>query len=258
MTGGMGETGVRVSLLGPFEWAAGGAALPLPAPQTRAVLAALAVELGSVVSVGRIIEAVWAEHPPASAPVKVQGHVSRLRKELASGGWAALLMTRQPGYLLDGDGCDSDLAQFARAVHRAETCAAARPEAARAELDAGLALWRGAAFGDVPGDAARHHADRWEQLRCLAVEDRAELDLRLDRPRHVLEHLVPHLAAYPLGERCRELLIRAYLRLGQRHAALACYEEGALRLREELGVRPSVPLQRLAAAVRADAVAAGC
>jgi DNA-binding SARP family transcriptional activator len=70
---------VEFRLLGPLELIdGGGPAIELPAGKSRTLLALLLLEAGRVVSVDRIIDALWGERPPATAAKVVQGHVSRL------------------------------------------------------------------------------------------------------------------------------------------------------------------------------------
>lgn len=54
-------------LLGPLEAIADGHPLRLGPPQQRALLAALVLQAGSVVSVDSLIDAVWGDRPPESA-----------------------------------------------------------------------------------------------------------------------------------------------------------------------------------------------
>jgi DNA-binding SARP family transcriptional activator len=256
-------TTLRISVLGPMEFAVAGRPVRVSAPQTRAVLAALVVGSGSVVPLDRIIDTVWGESPPRSAVLKVQGYICALRKSIRTASAGAgvdgreaecLIATRRPGYLLSAAGCSTDLGDFTALVKEAEDKTAAGDiEAASALLGRALSSWRGPAFADVPGERTRVQAERLERLRTIAVEDKALHDLRLGRSWTVLEELGPELDANPFGERSRELLIRAYLRLGQRHAALSCYETGRLLLRRELGVEPGLALQQLASMIRGGA-----
>ena len=50
----------------------------------RALLALLALRINQTVSPDRLIDELWGERPPATAPKALQVHVSRLRKSLAS------------------------------------------------------------------------------------------------------------------------------------------------------------------------------
>jgi DNA-binding SARP family transcriptional activator len=240
-----------LNVLGPMEVSVGGRPVVIGAQQTRTVLAVLTIGAGSVVPVSRLVDALWPERPPRTAVLKVQGHISALRKlfRLAAGQpAAAALITRQPGYQLDGATVRSDVHDFTELVDRAS--AADNPHDAAGLLGRALRRWRGPAFADIPAGEVRRHAERLDQLRMLVAEDKAALELRRGRPLAVLEDLGPVVDADPLRERARELLIRAYLGLGQRHAALACYEAGRVQLRKELGINPCSALQRLAAGIR--------
>jgi DNA-binding SARP family transcriptional activator len=245
---------VRIAVLGPLEvLVRGSERLTVGSPQTRAVFAMVLLGSGAVVSVEHIVEGVWGERPPASAVLKVQGHVCTLRKMLRPRAprAAELLVTRPPGYHLLTALYRCDMDEFTAAVKRAAALSSGgEVEEACDVLDAALQCWRGPAFADIPSEQVQRHAVRLNALRSIAVQDKARLDLRLGRALSAIEQLGPEVDAHPLDERAREILIHAYLRLGQRHAALACYEAGRARLRDELGIGPGPRLQRLAQAIR--------
>ena len=75
---------VEFLVLGPVEARAGGSAVPLPRRQHRALLAALVVHAGEVVSTDRLVDDLWGDDPPASAVGSLQNAVSQLRKALGS------------------------------------------------------------------------------------------------------------------------------------------------------------------------------
>src|ERR671939_278386 len=83
-------------LLGPVEVVDDGETLPLGGQKQRAVLALLLLDAGRVVSTDRLIDALWSEQPPPTAPTSLQNFVSQLRKLLG----ADVLVTKPPGYLL--------------------------------------------------------------------------------------------------------------------------------------------------------------
>jgi DNA-binding SARP family transcriptional activator len=87
---------VEFRLLGPLEAVAAGESLPLGGPKQRALLALLLIHANEVVSVDTLIEELWGESPPRTAPAYIQNCVSRLRKALGP----ELLETRPPGYVL--------------------------------------------------------------------------------------------------------------------------------------------------------------
>jgi hypothetical protein len=61
------EDSIEFRLLGPFEVSERGQPLEVGAGKQRALLALLLLRAGEVVSTDRLIEALWEEHPPASA-----------------------------------------------------------------------------------------------------------------------------------------------------------------------------------------------
>src|SRR5262249_61765866 len=94
----------------------------------------------------RMVDVLWGERSPASATKVVQGYVARLRKLLPS----TVLLTREPGYLLQLQGDQLDLARFERLRREAAAASAAgRYQAAAHLLRDALALWRGAPVADV-------------------------------------------------------------------------------------------------------------
>src|SRR5690349_18698490 len=136
---------LRFGLLGPpvlYEPAPGEYAVrPIGSPKVRALLAALLLEAGRVVSVESLKEALWGAAPPVSAQASLHNHVARLRRLLDD---PERLRAVPPGYLLRVGRGELDLHLFearvteARAAHAGGEWA----RAARACADA-LALWRG-------------------------------------------------------------------------------------------------------------------
>ncbi|MGZ0233629.1 AfsR/SARP family transcriptional regulator, partial [Streptomyces sp. CPS1] len=74
-----------------------GAVRPIGSPKVRALLAALLLEPGRVVSVESLTEALWGGAPPASARASLHNHVTRLRRLLDD---PDRLRSVPPGYLL--------------------------------------------------------------------------------------------------------------------------------------------------------------
>src|SRR5919197_1283339 len=73
---------MEIRVLGPVEASVGGRPVALGAGKPRALLAMLALNAGSAVSVDRLIEGLWGERPPATAGKLLQVYVSRLRNAL--------------------------------------------------------------------------------------------------------------------------------------------------------------------------------
>ena len=116
-------------ILGPLEVVADGEPVSLPRKKQRALLALLLLRAGEAVSTDELIEELWAGQPPATAKDALQNYVSQLRKALGP----EVIVTRDPGYLLEATAEQTDLGRFERLVAEARGGDAQRPrgEAAR-------------------------------------------------------------------------------------------------------------------------------
>src|SRR3954447_6288932 len=95
-------------VLGSLEVRAGGRTLPLGGMQQRALLTLLILRANELVASDQLIDALWGDRPPPTATTAVQVYVSRLRKTLG----AERIATRPPGYVLQLDRDELDLARF--------------------------------------------------------------------------------------------------------------------------------------------------
>ncbi len=226
-------------ILGPLEVAEGGATKALGGPKQRALLAVLLLHPGEVVSVDRLIEALWSGDPPRTAATAVQNSVSELRKLLGSG----RLVTKAPGYVLQLDGDELDTNRVRQLVAEAKTAA---PEEAVDLLATAESLWRGPALVDFTYDAfAQTAIARLEELRLSIREDRIGLELELGRHAELIGELEELVAEHPLRERGRAQLMLALYRAGRQADALHSYQEARRTLAAELGLEPGPALQEL-------------
>jgi len=69
-------------LLGPLEVRRDDGALPVGGPKQRALLVLLLLHANETLSRERLIDELWGERPPATAPKALQVYVSQLRKLL--------------------------------------------------------------------------------------------------------------------------------------------------------------------------------
>ena len=109
--------GVEVRLLGALEVVVAGSLVEIRSAQQRAVLTALALEPGVVVSAGRLVGVLWGEEPPTSAQVTLRSLVYRLRRTLVGDpdtGDPPILIARRDGYLLDVEADAVDAIRFER------------------------------------------------------------------------------------------------------------------------------------------------
>jgi DNA-binding SARP family transcriptional activator len=230
---------VEIRLLGPLEVRDGEKVVPLPRRQQRALLAALALRAGEVVSTDRLIADLWGESAPASATGSLQNTVSALRKLIGRD----VLLTQTPGYRLAVGRDDVDSNRFERLLREARD---AEPLARARLLGEALELWRGPALADLEEeDFARLEASRLDELRLVAQEERIEAELRVGRHTAVVGELEQLVATHPLRERFRGQLMLALYRSGRQAEALEVYRATRLALADELGLDPSPELQEL-------------
>ena len=230
---------MEIRLLGPLGVLREGEPVPLPRRQQRALLAALALHAGEVVSTDRLIEDLWGAGAPRSALGSLQNAVSALRKSVGPD----VLLTQQPGYRLALEPDAVDALRFERLVEQAR---AAAPSARGRLLAEALALWRGPALADLAFEPfAGAAAARLEELRLGALEERIEADLEQGLHAALVPELESLVGQQPLRERLRGLLMLALYRCGRQAEALEVYRAARLALADELGLDPSPELQEL-------------
>jgi predicted ATPase/DNA-binding SARP family transcriptional activator len=213
--------------------------LALGGGRQRSLLLALLLHANEVVSNDRLIETLWGERPPASAPKLVQGFVSTLRRVLGDG----RLETQAPGYRLRVEMGELDVDRFEALVAEAR---AAPPERATELLEEALSLWRGPPLPELGyADIAQPELARLEALRQVALEQRLEAELALGRHREGVPELERLVAAEPLRERLRCQLMLALYRSGRQADALAVYADARRTLVDELGIEPGPALKAL-------------
>ena len=241
----------EVRLLGPVEVWEGDRRAPLGGVRPLAVLSALVVHLGEVLSAERLVDCVWDEQAPATASALVATHVSAVRRALARVTETEIVRTRPPGYVADLAPSQVDSRRFEDLLASGRASAAqGRPEEAADLLSEALGLWRGQdALEGLGQSFARIEAARLAELRLVAQEESFGLDLELGRADRAIAPLLAHVAAHPLRERPRGQLMTALFRTGRVSDALRTYREGRAILREELGIDPGPQLQALHQAV---------
>ncbi len=256
--------GTEFRLLGPVGIWQGERLLGPTAAQQRSVLAMLLMASGRVVSVDRLVLAVWGEDPPGSARNAVQVQISKLRRILSALPGAELT-TSAKGYSLTVAREQVDLHRFrdlvraAREGPKAGGAAGAGGSVAGAAgfaegpedragelLHTALQLWRGPALADVAGGWLPDTLGAGlEEERRTAVEELAAIDLRSGRHHEAATELSALVAEHPLRERSVALLMEALRRGGRRADALGLFRSTRRRYVEELGIEPGDELQRL-------------
>ena len=237
-------------LLGPLEVWRAGQQLAVGGAKPRALLAVLLLHADHVVSTDQLIEALWGEHPPASAANALQAHVSALRRALeparGTSGPDQLLITRAPGYLLRLAGHELDVVRFERLLADARAAMPTDPALAAKRFRKALNLWRGPALADFVYERfASADAARLEEMRLGALEDRLECELGCGNHATVVAELEGLVAEHPLRERLAGQLMLALYRCARQAEATQAYHSTRTALVEELGMEPGPALREL-------------
>jgi DNA-binding SARP family transcriptional activator/tetratricopeptide (TPR) repeat protein len=234
---------MRYGVLGPLEVTDDGRRIGIAGAKQRVLLAILLVNANRVVSLDRLIDALWEEQVPDTAAKALQVHVSQLRKLLGPG----RLATRSPGYLLRVDEGELDLHEFEALVRRAKDAPAAESAAL---LHQALALWRGPPLADFAFDRfAQAEIARLDELRIEALEERFEAELATGSHRALISELEAVVAEHPLRERLQGQLLLALYRSGRQAEALEAYQTARRALVEERGIELSRSLRELQQAI---------
>src|SRR5436190_4701477 len=245
-------------VLGPLQVVDGDHTVDLGSRKQRCLIALFALHADRVVSLDRMVDALWQGEPPPGYAATVHAYVSRLRRILEperDGRASSTMLVREaPGYRLRIADDALDARQFEHLVEDAGRALSAGTEAdvARAAelLDQAMALWRGDVLADVDdADFVTGEATRLEQLRLDAIEQQLEAALLLGRHGNVVAEANRLLGDHPYRERLRGQLMLALYRSGQQADALRIYREGRTLLVEELGIEPGPALQELEEAI---------
>lgn len=228
---------MNILLLGPVEVTRGGDTVALGGPKERALLALLALHAGAAVAADELIDGLWGEEPPATAPKLLQLYVSHVRKALDSVGEREAIVTHGRGYELRVDREQVDVGRFERLL-------------AQGAAREALALWRGRPLADIDGEPfAVGEVRRLEEMRTVALELAIDQDLQAGRHREVLAEIERLLAQEPLRERLHALRMLALYRSGRQAEALEAYRAARAVLIEEVGIEPGPELRRMQEAI---------
>ncbi|MFR9780493.1 BTAD domain-containing putative transcriptional regulator [Micromonospora sp. MS34] len=233
---------LQVRLLGTVELCVDGQVVTPGAAKRRTVLAGLAIEANHSVTLPRLAQMVWSDHPPASAVANLRTHAAGLRRTLGD-----RLVARPQAYELRLAPHELDVTEFQRLAGEGRALlASAEPASAVGALTAALARWRGPSGDGLPRGTSLDN--RWASLdeqRLQVFEELAEARLAAGEHGQLLSELRGHLAAYPLRERAWGQLMLALYRCGDVPAALTVYRDARAVLGEQLGIEPGEELANL-------------
>ncbi|MFF6996709.1 BTAD domain-containing putative transcriptional regulator [Streptomyces sp. NPDC008313] len=239
---------MRFQLLGPLRITDERDVVVLPPSKPTALLAALLVRPGAIVSTDRLRGAVWGEKQPTTAKAALQSCVLRLRRLFAKYGIEdQAVVAVAGGYRIDADADTLDLLHFRRLVERA---AGSGADSELYTLRSALALWQGPLLANVPSELLhRDEVPRLAEERLRVLERVVDIQLEHGRCREALVDLWDVTRVYPAHERFAEQLMTALYRLGRQTEALAEYRRVKEYLRDRLGVDPRSELQSLELAI---------
>ena len=238
-------------LLGPLEVAGAAGAIPVAGGKSKALLALLLLNADRVVAVDRIVDELWGEDVPGTAPKMVQIFVSQLRKQLPEGAAdaRARLRARVAGQRLD-------LRRFeqlstAAGAHSGAGAPRRPPPTARGSARALARPGAGGVRGAVRAVRVRPARGAPRRVRRGAPRRRA----RARRHHELSPKLESLVRRHPQRERLRGQQMLALYRSGRQAEALASYQDFRRVLDEELGIDPPPGSGARAAHPAAGAVA---
>jgi predicted ATPase/DNA-binding SARP family transcriptional activator len=247
---------VKLTLLGGFQAQLdAGAALVLPTRKTQALLAYLALPLGQAHPREKLAALLWGDMQDAQARGNLRHALSRIRKILPR-----TAVVDGPSVALDPSVVDVDVARFERLI----------ADGSPAALEEVVGLYRGDLLTDLSLTEAPF--EEWltferERLHELALEGLSRLlthQQTAGAAEPALQTGLRLLALDPLQEPVHRAVMRLYVRLGRREAALRQYQLCVNALKRELSTSPEAETTQLyqeilrARSARPDrAVAAG-
>ncbi|MET8327480.1 BTAD domain-containing putative transcriptional regulator [Streptomyces sp. NPDC005181] len=231
----------------------GGAQLPLGPVRRQAVLTALALRPGFLVSHEQLLDGVWGAEPPKSGRKVLPSYIYELRQTLDAEGTGpadSVIRGEGGGYRLVVDGVQLDVADLAEHIDDAQRAkASGDPATAVDRLSAALALFDGEPLAGLPGPFADVERQRLlERLLRVRVE-RLECLVLLGRFADALDGLAALSASSPYDESLVALRMRALYGSERQADALNVYQDMCERLRDELGVDPGDELRHVHEAV---------
>src|SRR5262245_47667258 len=223
---------LELELLGGFRArTAAGGLLPLPARKTQALLAFLAVPPGQSHPRNKLAALLWSDPRQERSRGNLRQALARLRRILGD-----------PTVMrLDGEEVGLDPGRVVSDVQRFEACAAQGTPEALAEA---ARLYRGDFLAGL--SLQEPPFEEWlltqrERLRELALEAVARLLAHHRRGGHLelaLQSTLQLLTLDPLQEPAHRTLMRLYVQLGRRGAALRQYQVCTALLERELRAQP--------------------
>ncbi len=245
--GGSTPTEIELRVLGELDAVRDGAVVDLGGRRQRAVLAALIIARGDVVSAERLAECVWGDGSAARSGGPLHSYVSHLRRRMqpdaGARGRTDVIVRVGPGYSLSVGRDAVDAWRFEREL---EAAVELPPTERARRLREALATWRGPAYTEYADEPwAGTEVARLTELRAVARDRLMDARLALGEAALLVPELETLVGDDPLREERWRLLVLALYRAGRQGDALAALRRARQTLADELGIEPGPVLRTL-------------
>lgn len=245
---------LRIRLLGPFEAAKDGKAIPASAwsrPKTLQLLKLLLSEPGRTFTQDQLVDLLFPDLAPDNAVNNLQGRVSELRRalepELPRGNASSYILRLPQGYGVQVEDIWLDTIEFERRLALAASCEQKQdwPNAI-AHYEHALALYQGDLLEEDPYEEwTLAPRERLREQFSAALEALGECHARLGQYAHAIATCKRCLERSPCRESAYYALMVYYDLSGQRAEALKAYQACAKALADALDAAPSPKLSKL-------------
>jgi DNA-binding SARP family transcriptional activator len=230
---------LRIRLLGPPEVTVDGEPVRITG-RPGVLLLTLAISAGRVVSLDRLVAAVWGEEPPENPRGSLRTVVKRVRGLIG----AENVETHPAGYMLCAGPDEVDALRFLQLLDQAASTSDSASE--RRLLSEALGLWRGVPFEGVASAWLAESQAPWLiEWHLAATERRIDLEMAHGARDGLAAELRVLLARHPLRESLWVRLLTVLDLTGRRAEALEQYETIRRQIADELGVAPGPRLRAM-------------
>ncbi|MFF0202702.1 AfsR/SARP family transcriptional regulator BagI/FevR [Streptomyces sp. NPDC005017] len=224
----------------------GGEEIEISGTRRQKLLAALLLQPNQMVSLDRLVDAMWDDQPPASAHGQIRICVSGLRRMLGGSERDSVIETHPSCYRIRVHDDDLDLFTFERLVSQGRAMIRDNQlERAERLLRSALALWRGPVTAGIESPALAALVVRLHEERLTVQEEYFDVALNLGRHQQIIGELTGFVTDNPFRERaCAQLMLALY-HSGRQADALETFRTVRTRFSEDLGIEPARDLRVL-------------
>jgi len=210
----------------------------------QTLLSMLLVEANRIVTIDRLVDAVWGEDPPVSARSQIRICVSQIRRKLADHGHGGLIETHYGSYLIRVPPPLVDLYRFEEyAVVGRKAAQQGDLNRAAHYLRMALEQWGAPLPSASGGNRIRSLLVKLDEDRSTVAEEYIVTMLDLGRHREIVGELSWYATEFPYRESITAQLMLALFRSGRKADALDLYRQTRRRFVAELGIEPGPELR---------------